>query len=219
MKRNTYSLNDAIRIITSSAKDYEEILKGNNYIFIYRNRNTNCIEFFESVFLARNFQHLTGIEYIDDNGKAIVNSLQFYQKCVRQKLKPCEIRFRTDGTTALKLTTLPLIINFLKISKMTAIYNGSRPKLTIDRLAGTTNFCLGFTYDKCGYYVPSSALCKDIRKLSNEAYQILAVFSKKASRSHPIYRDIRYVAKGVPLNKLTFPDNLKKLISLENYRP
>lgn len=143
------------------------------------------------------------------------NPTQFYHKCVNSSLKTSEIRFRKDGTTELKLLALPLIVNFLKSSKMTAVYNPIRPKLSIDRL-GTTNFCLGFTKDN-SYYVPSSCLLEDIRNLSDVTHQILAIFAKPASRKFPIYKDIRYIAKGVQLNHLSFSDELSTLVSLENY--
>ena len=209
-------IKDAIRVITSAAKDYSISLDGYNYIFIYKNRKTNQIEYFESIFLARNFQHLTGVEFTDNKGTILHNPTQFYQKCVNSTLKENEIQFKSDGTTELKLQALPLIVSFLKSSKMTAIYNSIRPKLSVDRLAGTTNFCLGFTKDK-NYYVPSSCLLEDIRNLADVTYQILAIFSKPATKTAPIYKDIRYVAKGVNLNHLTFSDDLSSLISLENY--
>ena len=113
---------EAIRIICAAAKDYERLLNGYNYIFIYKNRATNQIEYFETVFLGRNFQHLTGVEFIDKYRNTISNSTYFYQKCVKSTLKEKEIRFKDDGTTELKLQALPLIISFLKSSKMTAIY-------------------------------------------------------------------------------------------------
>ena len=99
---------------------------------------------------------------------------------------------------------------------MTAIYNSIRPKLSVDRLAGTTNFCLGFTKDK-NYYVPSSCLLEDIRNLADVTFQILAIFSKPATKNAPIYKDVRYVAKGVKLTTLSLSDELSSLISLENY--
>lgn len=209
-------LKDAIRIITTAAKDYDKLLNGNNYIFIYKNRINNQIEYFETTFLARNFQHLTGIDFIDKNKNIIHNPTYFYKKCVNSTLKEGEIRFKSDGTTELKLQALPLIVHFLKSSKMTAIYNSMRPKLSVDRLAGTTNFCLGFTKDK-EYYVPSSCLLEDIRNLSDDTFQILAIFSKPAKNTFPIYKDIRYIAKGIKLNHLLLPDNLSALISLDNY--
>ena len=124
--------------------------------------------------------------------------------------------FKSDGTTELKLQALPLVINFLKSSKMTAIFNSIRPKLSIDRLAGTTTFCLGFTKDN-EYYVPSSCLLEDIRNLTDVTFQILAIFSKPANKTTSVYKDIRYVAKSVKLSHLSLPTNLSSLISLENY--
>lgn len=216
MNTTRQKIKDAIRIITNTAKLYDETLNGYNYIFIYRNRINNKIEYFESIFLGRNFQHLTGIDFIDSNKNIIHNPNYFYQKCVNSTLKENEIRFKSDGTTELKLQALPLVVNFLKSSKMTAIYTPIRPKLSVERLTGTTNFCLGFTKDK-DYYVPSSCLLEDIRNLSNITFQILAIFSKPASKSTPIYKDVRYIAKGVKLKQLSLPNNLSHLISLENY--
>lgn len=209
-------LKNAMRVITSAAEKYHNSLEGYNYIFIFKNRSTNQIEYFESIFLSRNFQHLTGIEFIDKQGNLLHNPTQFYKKCVNRTLKESEIRFKPDGTTDLKLQALPFIVNFLKSSKMTAVYNSIRPKLSVDRLTGTTNFFLGFTKDN-NYYVPSSCLLEDIRNLADSTHQILAIFSKPASQKFPIYKDIRYIAKGVKLNRLNFPDDLAALISLENY--
>jgi len=216
MKTTLKKHKDAIRIITTAAKEYDKMLNGNNYIFIYKNRNNNQVEYFETTFMARNFQHLTGIDFIDNNKNTIHNPTYFYKKCLNSTLKESEICFKSDGTTELKLQALPLIVQFLKSSKMTAIYNSIRPKLSVDRLAGTTNFCLGFTKDK-EYYVPSSCLLEDIRNLSDDAFQILAIFSKPAKKTFPIYKDIRYIAKGIKLNHLLLPPNLSSLISLENY--
>lgn len=153
MGNKQQKLKNAIRVITIAAKDYSKTLDGHNYIFIYKNRNTNQIEYFESIFLARNFQHLTGIEFIDNQGNLLQNPTQFYQKCVSSTLN----------------------------------------------------------------YVPSSCLLEDIRNLADVTYQILAIFSKPATKTAPIYKNVRYVAKGIKLNHLTFPDDLSALISLENY--
>lgn len=65
--------------------------------------------------------------------------------------------------------------------------------------------------------MPSSCLLEDIRNLADVTYQILAIFSKPAKKTAPIYKDVRYVAKGVKLNHLTLPGELAALISLENY--
>ena len=61
--KHTYTKKDALRIIIAAAKEYAKMLDGMNYLFIYRNRYSNEIEYFETLFLPRNYQHLTGIEF------------------------------------------------------------------------------------------------------------------------------------------------------------
>lgn len=61
--KHTYTKKEALRIIIATAKEYAKMLEGLNYLFIYRNRVSNEIEYFEAVFLPRNYQHLTGVEF------------------------------------------------------------------------------------------------------------------------------------------------------------
>lgn len=214
--KHKYTKKEALRIIIATAKEYAKMLEGLNYLFIYRNRINNEIEYFEAVFLPRNYQHLTGVEFLDMEGNLLKNFVFFYNKCLDNTLTEDEFRFKEDGTTPLKLEALPKLVQFLRFSKMTALYNGIRPKLEVDRVAGTISYCLGFIKDG-DYFVPSSCLLEDIRKLGDNPSQILAIMSKKANQSEPIYKEIRYVAKGVPLNKLKMSDELNNMISLEKY--
>ena len=124
---------------------------------------------------------------------------------------------RDDGTTNLKLEALPKLVTFIHFSKMTMLYNGIRPKLNVDRLAGTTSYCLEFTKER-KYYMPSSCLLEDIRDLGTNPSQILFVLSKDNIANNLIYRKIRYVAKGVSLNKINLPDELCKLIDLSDFQ-
>lgn len=142
------------------------------------------------------------------------NSVDFYNKCIKNILIENEIRFKADGTTPLKLQALPKLVNFLQFSKMTTLYNGVRPKLSMERIAGTTNYCMGFVKDK-GYYVPNSCLLEDIRNLGEKPSQILAIFSKHTDEKCGPYKDVRYVAKGVPLDKICMPQELREKIVLE----
>lgn len=185
--QNTIIKRDAIRIITEAAKDYAKMLEGVNYLFIFRDRENSKIDFFETVFLPRNFQHLTGIDMIDSDGNIIKEPTYFYKKCLNNRIKETEIVFRADGTTQQKLQALPKLIRFLRLSKMTTLYSGIRPRLSVDRLTGTTNYCLGFTLDK-KYYVPSSCLLEDIRNLGEKPSQILAILSKSAYKKEEIYK-------------------------------
>ena len=70
MKTNL-SKADAIRIVTAAAKEYKEKLDGKNLLFVCLNEGQ--IETFETLFRGSNFQHLTGIEMIDADNKALKN--------------------------------------------------------------------------------------------------------------------------------------------------
>ena len=63
-----------------------------------------------------------------------------------------------------------------------------------------------------------SCLLEDIRNLGDHPSQILAVLSKNNNASEQVYSEIRYVAKGVPLNKIKMPNNLNQMINLSNYK-
>ena len=65
--------------------------------------------------------------------------------------------------------------------------------------------------------MPSSSLLENIKNLTDEPSQVLAIFSKDTSEA--IYKEIRHVAKGLNLNNLNMPKDLCDLISLENYIP
>lgn len=154
--KHTYTKKEALRIVIATAKEYQRKLEGFNYLFIYRDRKSNNVDFFETVFLPR---------------------------------------------------------NFLQFSKMTTLYNGVRPKLSMERIAGTTNYCMGFIKDQ-DYFVPNSCLLEDIRNLGENPSQILAIFSKLAKNKSEIYKNICYVAKGVPLEKIQMPKELQEKIIL-----
>lgn len=84
----------------------------------------------------------------------------------------------------------------------------------MERIAGTTNYCMGFVKDN-DYYVPNSCLLEDIRNLGESPSQILAILSKPVSDKGGIYNCIRYVAKGVPLDKLKMSRELQEKINIE----
>lgn len=214
---HTYSIDEARKIVLNCAKQYAKNLAGKNYIIIYRDRISNNIKSIEIQFDADNYQHLTGIEMIDFNGNIRSNAAGlFYSKCVKNRLRKDEICFKKDGTTSLKLMALPIIMDIQKITKIAGDYNNSRTYLIADKLVGNVNFCLGLKEISSGFYVPVSALLEDIKKLSMNQSQVLAIFSK--AKTEEIYKTVRYVAKGINLHKIKFSCDVGGKVSLENYK-
>lgn len=216
---HSYTKEEARTIVMQCAKSYNKKLAGRKFIFIYRDKADNNIKFFEVYFGKENYQHLTGLELLDADGKVREHVAElFYEKCLNNRLGKNEIRFKQDGTTNLKLAALPMLTKIQEVTKIAGGYNGIRPYLVADKIVGNVNFCLGLLQDsKYDYYVPVSSLLEDIKKLTNEPSQVLAIFSKDNLEN--IYKKICHVAKGVNLNHLTIPEQIMELISLEEYIP
>ena len=66
-----YSTEEARRVAINCAKQYRDNLLDKKLIIIYRERESNTIKFLEVLFLDRNYQHLTGLELIDDKGQLL----------------------------------------------------------------------------------------------------------------------------------------------------
>lgn len=199
------------------AKQYQQKLLNKKFIIIYRERQNNEICYIEVVFQERNYQHLTGLERIDKNGNVLHHqSMNFYRKCMENKLGLEEFRFKQDGTTHLKLAALPVLMDITKITKITGDYNNARPYLFVDKVMGGVNFCLGLSKEN-SVYVPSSALLEDIKRLTDAPSQVLAIMEKNIDAD--IYSTVKHVAKGLNLNNITLPVQINSMINLDNYVP
>lgn len=204
---------EARRIVLNCAKLYQQRLLNKKFLIIYRDRKSNQICSIEVVFRERNYQHLTGLELIGKDGHVLYNqSLNFYRKCIENKLGLEEFEFRRDGTAYLKLAALPVLTDITKITKIIGDYNRSRPYLLVDKVIGGVHFCLGLSRDD-RIYVPSSALLENIKKLTDAPSQVLAIFEKDIQEN--LYSTVKHVAKGLNLNHITFPVEIKSMITLE----
>ena len=212
-----FTKDEAIICVMSNAKIYKKKLENENMLVIYK-VNNNDFDYIEIAFEGNNYQHLTGIELIDEHRTVLdFQAENFYRKCLENRLGSEEIAFKKDGTTHLKLEALPSIMNVYSVTKITGDYNGKQPFLCFDKTIGNINVCLGIRLGDDGLYHPVSALKKDIRELSDNPLQVIAVFTKNSEIE--IFSQIRHVAKGVNLNNLNFPEKISNKINLDNYIP
>lgn len=200
MENMKFTKEEARRKVLNCAKLYQKKLLNKKLITIYREQRDNVIRYIEVAFYERNYQHLTGIELIDSDGKVIHHqAVNFYRKCIENKLGVDEIQFKVDGTSHLKLSALPVLMDVTKITKITGDYNNVRSYFFVDKVMGGVNFCLGLTKEE-REYVPSSALLEDIKKLTDAPSQVLAIFEKPAGSE--TYETVKHVAKGLNLNNI-----------------
>ena len=96
-----FTKEDARRRVLNCAKQYQQKLLNKKLIIIYRDRQDNAIRYIEVVFHERNYQHLTGLELVDKEGNVLRNqSMNFYRKCIENKLGLEEFRFTSRRATS-----------------------------------------------------------------------------------------------------------------------
>lgn len=198
---------EALNIISNCAKLYEENLVNRNLLFIYG--SPRHPEYFESLFLPRNFLHLTGVKLKE----SIKSDTGFFSMVRKNEIGYNDIILDRKEIIERKLTALPSLMNIHNTAKMVGLYDSSRPLLNTDVFAGGVKTCLGFVDSSNGYFVPNTALKEDIRKLTKKPQQrILAVFRKRTNDK--IYQEVCKTAKGIVLEDINFPSELKDKICL-----
>ena len=82
-----FTKEDARKRVLNCAKQYQQNLLHKKLLIIFRERQDNSIRFIEVIFHERNYQHLTGLELINTEGKILQHqSMNFYRKCIENKL-------------------------------------------------------------------------------------------------------------------------------------
>lgn len=153
---------------------------------------------------------------VDSQGKQKDKcSIEFYHKCTGNNLKAEEIMFKEDGTTPLKLVALPSLMDLTKITKIIGDYNHSKKWIEADVIVGGINYCLALSEQSDETYFPRSGLLEDIRNITKQSSQVLAIFQKKLSDMQR-YKEIKHVAKGLNIMPLHLPAEVADLIELDN---
>jgi hypothetical protein len=195
---------EAIQIITRCAKEYRSGLSNQNILFLF-GAETQA-EYFETTFLPRHFLHLTGV--VPAEGR-VRSSKDFYEKCCKGKLSPEDFSFADNGTTEMKLSVLPQLMQIDRKARMVGDYDFAKSVLRTEKLAGGVRACMGFVRDTGAhpFYVPNTALREDIRDVTvSPQKRILAIFRKGIRE--PCYTQCCYLAKGVAWAEISLPAEL-----------
>lgn len=199
----------AIKIITSCAKSYKNNLENKNLLFIFGDLQTP--EYFEASFLPRNFLHLTGIKLVKGR---IVSSKDFYDRCLNGKLSPDDFYMAQNGTTDMKLSVLPQLMNLHLCAKMVGDYDNTKSLLYTEKIVGNIFACVGFIHEN-GYYIPNTALREDIRDITiSPQKRVLAIFRKDIKQK--LYETICYTAKKVNILQLNLSESLRQKIIMSH---
>ena len=198
----------AIRIITACAKLYDDNLKNKNLLFFFDD-GWNGVAYIETLFLRRNYLHLTGVIQSGTRMRAT----DFYDISLRGQLSPSHFDLHKDGSSDLKLSVLSTIMSIHKTAKMVGDYNMTKSLLITEKIVGTVTACLGFVREN-DYYLPNTVLREDIRDVTRSPQRrILATSLKKSNDT--VYSEISYLAKDFTIGSLVLPDEIKKKVKIQ----
>lgn len=175
----------ARQTLINGAKIYKENLLNKNILIITKDKN--MFNSFEVKFPKSAYLHLTGVE-VD---KSSIKAKDFFNLCVKRKIRLEDFDFKSNGTTKLKLDVLENVLKVSSSIKMVTAYNGLRPELYTDRLVGNVRACLGLI-DKGSYYVPNTLLKTDIRQESTYIEKVYVIMEKNEKDKY--YTNISYIA-------------------------
>ena len=190
---------DALAIVFTAANQYQENLVDHSLLFLCmdKHKKTYCVEV---TFDVSNFQHLTGLETDPD----VISPAHFFQLCLDRRLREIDFELAKNGTAEWKLDVLPRITKRNLSAHMIGMYNQSQPLLSTERVAGSTNACMGFVRNEgVGRYVPNTVLKGDIRRLVYVPDRILVTY-RKASRDSQ-YSEIVYATKKMDWSSVHLP--------------
>ena len=196
----------ALGIIHNSAVLYSNNLAGRNVLFI--TADDNIAAYFEALFLAQNFLHLTGV-------KTNLSSEFFFKAALNKRLSPTSISFDAGGVTELKLEILPQLMAIHITARMIGDYDNSKPLLITDKFAGTITMAMGFTCVN-KIYIPNTAFKVDVREITEKATRrkVVAIFTK--TRANELYDQLTYIAKGMTIDDEVFKHKIIEMVDQAN---
>jgi hypothetical protein len=196
---------DALEIIQNCANQYRDKLENNNVMFV--SAVNGKASFFETVFLARNFLHLTGVD-------TELDSNNFFSVTLDKRLDLNDFSLTSDGLTEKKLTVLPKLMNIHTTARMIGDHNRANTFLVTDKLAGTVTAAMGFVEDN-GLYLPNTVLKTDVRLVTKHPQQrVIAVFVK--SNLDEKYSRLTYIANGITIKDDILEPILSERVDVPN---
>ena len=196
---------EAVKIIIKAAEEYHNNLENKNLLFI--SGHPDKPNFVETVFLPRNFLHLTGVK-VDNSLK----SGYFYKQCLNKRLNINHFSMASDGTTEMKLKVISPLMNIHKTAKMMGNYSANGVLLYTEKLAGGVSGCIGFVFSN-NLYNPNTLVNEDIRKITHAPQdRILAILRKPVTQEN--YTELCYTAKGIHLDEIELPSDISEKIDI-----
>lgn len=155
-----YTKEEAVGILHSTAKDFQEKMAGRLFLVIYCDKLRRKMLYKKLQITKNNFMHLTGINY-----EGNITAGDFFKMCLNGRLSPRKLLFRNDGFSEMKLSVLPYLSDLFHNPFWIGDSINNDITINADYFAGDKKcvLCLGFRSNKCDY--PVSLKCQSIREV------------------------------------------------------
>lgn len=197
-----------LRKIFECADKFKENLANRNILFLCMNA-AGKVTTLEVGFIAANFRHMTGVKFIT---VPEIEPNAFYQMCVDRRLTINDFDLAKDGSTEQKLNVLPYLLTPNLHANMVGDYQGVRPLLYTEKLAGNVRGCIGFIQTGKRFYSPNTVLEQDIRNLIKNPLRVVAIYRKYKKEER--YSELVYKAKKVDWKQIRYPEEFAYLMEL-----
>lgn len=196
--------------VVGAAKRYQQYLCGQQFLIISKRSGVPnaTIHYVEAGYLESHFAHLVGASCSLE-----MNAAQFLDLCCKGRISISD--FELSDQAELKLEVIPVLFNFSKAANIIGSFNQAGNFLFTEKIAGkTSGGCMGLVYDpELRYMVPNTVLNEDIRKITCDQEQILAIYQKPLGT--PQYPHLPcHICKDLKgkVNHLIWPREIQNLI-------
>lgn len=157
---------EIIRKICRCALLYKQNLANKNYMIVYNVSNNSAgliPDMIETMFLAQNFLHLTGVS-------TNLQPIKFYERCCNARLKRSDFSVPSNGVHEQKLSVLHELVCPHIYCKMIGNFNGNGFYLETSRVMGSVRGAMGFKTPSQAprFYVPKYSLTRRCAHLCNK---------------------------------------------------
>lgn len=197
-------IEQALGIMSKSAKKYKDNLENQNILFIFGQMKDGQPDLttatkIETLFLSENFMHLTG------NANRRISANLFYRRALASILTKQDYHFSKDGSSFKKLSVIETLMNIDQAARLIGDFNEHHVNLYTEKLVGTTNVgSMGFITPRENpqMLVPNTLLKGDIRDLTKQPrHTIFAIYKKH--RSEIQYTQHTYLHKFLDESQLS----------------
>lgn len=198
MNHKRYTKEQALKIVTDCAREYDKSLKNHRFLLAYRQNNT--LKYTIVLFRTHNFLHLTGLVAHD-------NAKEFYNKCITSRLSVRDFDFDKAGNCHLKLSVLHLVPTMFYNHNLIGDFLRIGQRIEADYFVGMPNkdVSLGFRSQLLNYDYPVTLYKQDIKQLTTSTHKIIGIW-----RIDPGRTVNTYLAKDCDEETLT-----KQLIAID----